>query len=400
MVENGEILQRTSPEDRNMTFSAAISLIPVFSGIVGGKSYRDFSKAVAAAGQLAGCTDLQLAQAARIKLEGPASEYLDSHPDMEKAGWNKIDEALKSHFQNEPSVEESKARLMKAAQVDGESVREFATRIRLLGCKLLKLVDGDEAGNKVRQDILNQDMLTYFLKGLRADIKRFVHTHQPANLEEATRYAQAEESFLASVEQPMSILKISTPSSDRPISPSPSPPGQTVGTAQSTAANVANATDPARPARSVAAIVVTADGLGVGTARSPADGLHTVAPRLLTAATAATAEVASDRSQGLIAEPKAMIVVTIVGYVVISVPIVGIECVMRDSLALRLRAAEVAPGMGAGTDGTVGITIGRKTDQGRPGSAAERPPQSKADHTRRKCSDKGYKIASKQGCGS
>ncbi|KAK3931617.1 Retrovirus-related Pol polyprotein from transposon 412 [Frankliniella fusca] len=234
MVENGEILQRTSPEDRNMTFSAAISLIPVFSGIVGGKSYRDFSKAVAAAGQLAGCTDLQLAQAARIKLEGPASEYLDSHPDMEKAGWNKIDEALKSHFQNEPSVEESKARLMKAAQVDGESVREFATRIRLLGCKLLKLVDGDEAGNKVRQDILNQDMLTYFLKGLRADIKRFVHTHQPANLEEATRYAQAEESFLASVEQPMSILTISTPSSDRPISPSPSPPGEPLQVSKNT----------------------------------------------------------------------------------------------------------------------------------------------------------------------
>ncbi|KAE8745556.1 hypothetical protein FOCC_FOCC007745 [Frankliniella occidentalis] len=217
MVVNGEEEPpQGNPEERNMTFSAAISLIPVFNGMTGGKSYRDFAKAVTAAGQLACCSDKQLAQAARIKLEGDASEYLDAHPDLDAAGWTKLNAVLKARFQVDPTPEESKQRLMNATQSEGESVREFATRVRLLGCKILQLEAGDDAGNKIRQEILNKDLLTYFKKGLRADIKRFVNTHRPSTLEEATEVAEGEESFLATVEKPMAVLKVSNPKADTP----------------------------------------------------------------------------------------------------------------------------------------------------------------------------------------
>ncbi|KAK3913519.1 Retrovirus-related Pol polyprotein from transposon TNT 1-94 [Frankliniella fusca] len=204
--ENGlgsnDLLQRDDRDeyrtrDRGMmSFSAALALIPQFNGEKSGIKVKDFTKAVQSAGKLAQCDDEQLAEVAKLKIIGQASEFLDALPQLEAAPWSTLRKELESRFDVKLSPEECGAKMRACnKQQSGESVREYVSRIRQWGYRSLKLREGDEGGNKIRTEILEEEMLSIFKKGLNKEIGRFVTAQGPATLAEAIEFAEKQENF-------------------------------------------------------------------------------------------------------------------------------------------------------------------------------------------------------------
>ncbi|KAK3912814.1 Embryonic protein DC-8 [Frankliniella fusca] len=177
-----------------MSFGAALALIPQFSGEKGVK-VKDFTKAVTSAGKLANCNDEQLAEVARLKLTGLANEFLDASMHLDAAPWSEIKRELEERFHVKTSPEEWSAKLRTCQQEPAETVKEFETRIRLWGYRSLKLKQGDMEGNKIRQGMLDDEMLSVFKKGLRVEIGRQMAGLNPSTLSTAVELAENIESY-------------------------------------------------------------------------------------------------------------------------------------------------------------------------------------------------------------
>lgn len=186
--------ERRPSRDRTTPLMGALALIPQFSGDA--QKIRDFCKAVTSAGRLACCSNAQLAEVAKLKLAGAASDFLDTDPALEDAEWPELREALLIRFSKEPSAEESRTLFASREQAADESAREFLQDLRLIGHKTLRLRPDDPAGNRVRVDLLEEQILAKFLAGLKMDIRRSVHTRNPKSVQDALDAAEREETFL------------------------------------------------------------------------------------------------------------------------------------------------------------------------------------------------------------
>ncbi|GFU45127.1 hypothetical protein TNCV_4235811 [Trichonephila clavipes] len=72
-----------------------------------------------------------------------------------------------------------------------ESVQEFATRINKLGTQIFQ--SGNSAQNTAVSNANDQLLQSRFISGLRNDIRRFVLSHDPLNLDESISAALIEE---------------------------------------------------------------------------------------------------------------------------------------------------------------------------------------------------------------
>ncbi|GFY20391.1 hypothetical protein TNCV_210231 [Trichonephila clavipes] len=92
--------------------------------------------------------------------------------------------------------EEESQRVQGAEMTQGpsESVQEFAARINKLGTQIFQ--SGNSAQNTAVRNANDQLLQSRFISGLRNDIRRFVLSHDPLNLDESINAALIEEQHM------------------------------------------------------------------------------------------------------------------------------------------------------------------------------------------------------------
>lgn len=190
--ENGENTAEGSP-----ILSAAV-LIPNYDGSSTGISIAEFVRIVDDAAGLAGWNGEQTARIARIKVQGQADMFLQANPELITKEWPLLKKELQKRFHLSASLVDVRNSLRECVQGSAENATEFATRLRVIGDKLLSFADENASAdeNAIRQKVANEEILAQFIKGLKEGIRRFVSTHNPQNLDEAVQKATREESYL------------------------------------------------------------------------------------------------------------------------------------------------------------------------------------------------------------
>lgn len=183
------------------SFIGALAMIPTFTGEKGQATIRDFIKAVNAAGKLAGCSDEQLTEVAKLKIAGPASYFMDANPDLDSKPWNQLSEILLKNFEKSISIEKAYQKLRECKQQSDEEVKDFATRTKQIGVEIQYHSTGNETEKKLRKQMIDKELLAQFLIGLKPEIARFVATHHPETLTDAINRAEVEEDYFNSIEK-------------------------------------------------------------------------------------------------------------------------------------------------------------------------------------------------------
>ena len=191
-ARNGE---REPPVSHHTThFMGAVALIPQFSGTDTGVSVKDFVRAVQAAGKLTNCNDNQLAEIAKLKFTTLANDFLEAHPDLENATWTQLSKELLTRFGDNEDPQEKRYALKDCVQKPSESVRDYLTRLRQLGHKTIKQTD-DLTEKRIRTEIMEDELLSQFLRGLKLDLQHPTYSSRPKTLNQAADFAAREEKF-------------------------------------------------------------------------------------------------------------------------------------------------------------------------------------------------------------
>lgn len=198
MLPNGDNTTAVEQPQGSHNFSlAAIALIPAFDASPNGISVDEFIRILDDAASLSNWTDAQIATLARMRIQGQADLFLQSRTELKSKGWPELKKSLEQRFGNKETLTESRAKLHNCVQTQTESIREFATRLRVIGNKLLQYKDGTAQEEiEIREKIAQEEILSQFIRGLREDTRRFVATSNPQNLEDAITKAIREENYL------------------------------------------------------------------------------------------------------------------------------------------------------------------------------------------------------------
>lgn len=178
-----------STVEQPRTVGGLLALIDKFSGP--SQDIDNFFCSIEEASLLAGWTDVQKPGIVRLKLEGEAREYLNVEPGLRDASYQTLKNKLTERFKNREHNSAAVQRFINCVQKPGETVVQYATKLRKEGLKTKKQTD-NEAENKIRQVLLEEQLLAQFLRGLR-ETKRFVLLRSPETFEEAIKFATEEE---------------------------------------------------------------------------------------------------------------------------------------------------------------------------------------------------------------
>jgi hypothetical protein len=171
---------------------SSAGLVENFTG-VGRPSIEVFVKSVERAGALGDWDDAQKIGLAKLKMRGPAAEYLESDPTLDDIQvWNDFRTQLINRYKDRTTLANATNQFTACTQKPGELAADYATRLRLAGSKML-VPGANAAETAVRKQVLNEQMNAQFQRGLREGIRRFVQSRAPANLEEAIAIATQEE---------------------------------------------------------------------------------------------------------------------------------------------------------------------------------------------------------------
>ncbi|GFX36601.1 transposon Tf2-9 polyprotein [Trichonephila clavipes] len=128
----------------------------------------------------------------KLKLKGIAEEFFLSDPTHSQlTEYNDIARILIGRFEKAVPLSTRLQLFSSCIQGPSESVQEFAARINKLGTQIFQL--GNSAQNTAVRNANDQLLQSRFISGLRNDIRRFVLSRDPLNLEESINAALIEE---------------------------------------------------------------------------------------------------------------------------------------------------------------------------------------------------------------
>ena len=126
---------------------------------------------------------------ARSKCRGEAAQFLKCEEEVRNAGtWEEFANAMRERFTLHIPFSTKVKMLFDIKQDRGESVANYASRLRALGAELY-----DETITHEFRPVVNHFVHAAFLRGLSKDISRFVFSKNTRNLEEAILVAKQEE---------------------------------------------------------------------------------------------------------------------------------------------------------------------------------------------------------------
>lgn len=170
-------------------------MVPTFTGDSLGPSLADFLQVLEQVGAMGGWKDSQLIGIARCKMVGAAYSFAWQDEEVSRAKtFSEFKSLAKKRFDTEPAHVKLET-FLRAKQNTGEDVRAFACRLRALGNATLPEYAGDDADQKrqIAKQLLSEQLLTNFLKGLSDPVRRFTLSRDPKNFEDAIETAVREE---------------------------------------------------------------------------------------------------------------------------------------------------------------------------------------------------------------
>lgn len=176
--------------------TGTLSLIQPFSGSqTEHTKIETFLSTIEAVAALDGWTQTQQCAIARLRLQPPARDFLESDSILlQTTSWETLKDALVNRFRVTETPDALYKQLTDCTQQYDEDVRSFAARIQIIGNKTL-VQSGNETEMTIRRKLLQEQLLGQFTKGLRDTIKRFVMTHSPKTLADAIEIAKREELY-------------------------------------------------------------------------------------------------------------------------------------------------------------------------------------------------------------
>ncbi|GFV01108.1 hypothetical protein TNCV_1010291 [Trichonephila clavipes] len=128
----------------------------------------------------------------KLKLAGIAEEFFLSDPTHSQlTEYNDIARILIKRFEKAVPLSTRLQFFSSCIQGSSESVQEFAARINKLGTQIFQ--SGNSAQNTAVRNANEQLLQSRFISGLRNDIRRFVLSRDPLNLDESISTALIEE---------------------------------------------------------------------------------------------------------------------------------------------------------------------------------------------------------------
>ncbi|GFW58902.1 uncharacterized protein TNCV_4620031 [Trichonephila clavipes] len=128
----------------------------------------------------------------KLKLAGIAEEFFLSDPTHSQlTEYNDIARILIGRFEKAVPLSTRLQIFSSCIQGPSESVQEFAARINKLGTQIFQ--SGNSAQNTAVRNANDQLLQSRFISGLRNDIRRFVLSRDPLNLDESINAALIEE---------------------------------------------------------------------------------------------------------------------------------------------------------------------------------------------------------------
>ncbi|GFS71995.1 uncharacterized protein TNCV_2676601 [Trichonephila clavipes] len=128
----------------------------------------------------------------KLKLTGIAEEFFLSDPTHSQlTEYNDIAGILIGRFEKAVPLSTRLQLFSSCIQSASESVQEFAARINKLGTQIFQ--SGNSAQNTAVRNANDQFVQSWFISGLRNDIRRFVLSRDPLNLDESINVALIEE---------------------------------------------------------------------------------------------------------------------------------------------------------------------------------------------------------------
>lgn len=181
---------RTMTATAQTGMAGVLHLVESFNGENGGKTVKAFFKELEGAALLGKWGDAEKAEILKLKIKGEALNFFEARPDLQAATYAVLKQALIERFK-ECELYASQ-NFFQTLQKPSETIREYETRLRQAGQKTLKETDNTEE-RSWRQKALEENLLHQFLKGLNANIKRFVMSKNPTTFSQAIQVALLEE---------------------------------------------------------------------------------------------------------------------------------------------------------------------------------------------------------------
>ncbi|GFX54338.1 integrase catalytic domain-containing protein [Trichonephila clavipes] len=184
--QSDPLLTQTAFEKVNL-----IDLIPMYDG---GESLgiRRFLGKINDVANLCKWSNDEKVTYLKLKLTGIAEEFFLSDPTHSQlTEYNDIARILIGRFEKAVPLSTRLQLFSSCIQGPSESVQEFAARINKLGTQIFQ--SGNSAQNTAVRNANDQLLQSRFISGLRNDIRRFVLSRDPLNLEESINAALIEE---------------------------------------------------------------------------------------------------------------------------------------------------------------------------------------------------------------
>ncbi|GFT89361.1 hypothetical protein TNCV_4386511 [Trichonephila clavipes] len=184
--QSDPLLTQTASEKFNL-----IDLIPMYDG---GESLgiRRFLAKINDVANLGKWSNDEKVTILKLKLAGIAEEFFLSDPTHSQlTEYNDIARILIGRFEKAVPLSTRLQLFSSCIQGPSESLQEFAARINKLGTQIFQ--SGNLAQNTAVRNANDQLLQSHFISGLRNDIRRFVLSRDPLNLDESINAALIEE---------------------------------------------------------------------------------------------------------------------------------------------------------------------------------------------------------------
>lgn len=185
------------PQVGHVNIGGLLPLVDYFDG----KENEDvvaFLESVTRVGQMGNWNDNHKANVVYCRVRGEARDFVRGEAELNTADFNKLREALIARYAVKEGIVARQQRFLDCSQRPAETVKQFATRLKIVGGQTIDSKPGD-AGYQFDEINLKASLLAVFLKGIKEELRLVTRAHQPNTLEEALSFASdMEESRLCS----------------------------------------------------------------------------------------------------------------------------------------------------------------------------------------------------------
>lgn len=182
-------LEALRTQRRTKDLSPATAL-KEWTGLPGSLPVYEFFNNIDAAARLGNLSDEDKKYILRLKIAGPAFEFLQSRPDLTQDGANFADirAAFEERFRGKMPDNFYYVELQTATQKEKESPEAFADRVKTLSLKTLKETR-DPLERRILAEEAERRLLAAYVAGLRGEIGKYVRLGRPKTMKDAVELA-------------------------------------------------------------------------------------------------------------------------------------------------------------------------------------------------------------------